>query len=73
MSKTYRLLKTWRVAVAVLLGHKKRSLMAMLGVGIGVGAVIAMLAIGEGSQRSILGDDGGDGDKSCCHLGGQGS
>jgi putative ABC transport system permease protein len=36
-----------------LRAHKMRSALTMLGMIIGVGAVIAMLAVGEGAQRSV--------------------
>ena len=42
-----------RLALQSLLRNKFRSLLTMLGIIIGVGSVIAMLAIGEGSKRSI--------------------
>lgn len=41
-------------AMASLIANKLRSILAMLGIIIGVGAVIAMLAIGSGAQASIL-------------------
>ena len=37
-----------------LLANKLRSILAMLGIIIGVGAVIAMLAMGSGAQKSVL-------------------
>src|ERR1700744_2202059 len=37
-----------------LMANKTRSLLAMLGIIIGVGAVIAMLAMGAGAQQQIL-------------------
>ena len=42
-----------RVAVKSLLKNKMRSLLTSLGIIIGVGAVIIMVAIGEGSQVAI--------------------
>jgi putative ABC transport system permease protein len=44
---------TFRVALRALRTHKLRSLLTMLGIIIGVGAVIAMLAIGQGASRSV--------------------
>ena len=41
-------------ALKSLLANKLRSFLAMLGIIIGVGAVIAMLAIGAGAQASIM-------------------
>jgi len=45
---------TVRVGVKNLLLHKLRSLLTVLGVILGAGSVIAMLAIGEGSKREAL-------------------
>jgi putative ABC transport system permease protein len=42
-----------RIAVRALIRNKLRAILTMLGIIIGVGAVIGMLAIGEGSKRSI--------------------
>jgi putative ABC transport system permease protein len=43
-----------KVALKSLLANKLRSVLAMLGIIIGVGAVISMLAIGAGARRNIL-------------------
>lgn len=43
-----------RVALRSLLINKMRLFLTMLGIIIGVGAVIAMLALAEGAQRSVL-------------------
>jgi len=43
-----------KVALRSLWGNKLRSTLAMLGIVIGVGAVIAMLAIGAGAQKSVM-------------------
>ena len=48
-----RLLMTVRIAHRALGRNKMRSALTMLGVIIGVGAVIAMVAIGQGAQASI--------------------
>ena len=45
---------TIRLAVRNLLLHKLRSFLTMLGTILGVGSVIAMLAIGEGSKREAV-------------------
>ncbi len=50
-SKLYRML---RLGVKSLLLHKLRSGLTMLGVVFGVGAVVAMLAVGEGASRKAL-------------------
>lgn len=42
-----------KIAFKALLSNKTRSLLTMLGMIIGVGAVITMLAIGQGSRQSI--------------------
>ena len=47
-------MNTVKVGVKNLLLHKLRSLLTMLGVILGAGSVIAMLAIGEGSKREAL-------------------
>lgn len=48
-----RLLETIRIAIDSLLRHKMRALLTMLGIIIGVGAVIAMVAVGQGAQAAI--------------------
>ncbi len=42
-----------RVALDALRVHKRRALLTMLGIIIGVGAVIAMIALGNGAQQSV--------------------
>jgi putative ABC transport system permease protein len=44
----------FRLGVKSLLLHKLRSALTMLGVVFGVGAVVAMLAVGEGASRKAL-------------------
>jgi putative ABC transport system permease protein len=46
-------LEVFRVAFDALIRNKMRSLLTMLGIIIGVGAVIAMVAIGQGAQASV--------------------
>jgi putative ABC transport system permease protein len=46
--------KTVKIGVKNLLLHKLRSLLTLLGVILGVGSVIAMLAVGEGSKKEAL-------------------
>jgi putative ABC transport system permease protein len=48
------LLESLRTAIDSLANHKLRSALAMLGIVFGVGAVIAMLAIGAGAERQAL-------------------
>jgi len=43
-----------RIALKALQRNKLRAFLTMLGIIIGVGAVIAMVAIGQGSKKSIL-------------------
>jgi len=50
------LLETLRLGLANLMLHKLRSLLTALGIIIGVGAVIFMVAIGEGNKRKALED-----------------
>jgi len=45
--------ETVRVALDALRVNKLRSLLTMLGIVIGVGAVIAMVALGNGAQQQI--------------------
>jgi len=49
-----RLLKNIRLGIKTLMLHKLRSALTLLGVVFGVGAVIAMLAVGEGASRETL-------------------
>ena len=48
-----RLLNLFKIASKAIILNKMRTLLTMLGIIIGVAAVIAMLAIGEGSKESI--------------------
>ena len=43
----------FKIAWRALLPNKTRAMLTMLGIIIGVGSVITMLAIGEGSKKSI--------------------
>ena len=45
--------ETFSVALSALRANKLRSMLTMLGIVIGVAAVIAMIALGNGAQRSI--------------------
>ncbi|MGB5528198.1 MAG: ABC transporter permease, partial [Gemmatimonadota bacterium] len=42
-----------RVALQAIGANKMRSLLTMLGIVIGVGAVITMVALGTGAQQSV--------------------
>ena len=47
------LLSTLRVAFRALARNKMRSILTMLGIIIGVGAVIAMVGIGQGADQTV--------------------
>lgn len=47
------LLSTLQIAIRALLRNKSRSLLTMLGIIIGVGAVIAMIGIGQGADQTV--------------------
>ncbi len=47
------LTETLQVAISALIANKLRALLTMLGIVIGVGAVIAMVALGNGAQQSV--------------------
>ena len=49
-----KLLMVLRVSVQSLIAHKMRSFLTMLGVVIGVGAVIALVAVGQGAQAQVV-------------------
>src|SRR5579872_2502840 len=44
---------TIRIALRALARNKMRSILTMLGIIIGVGAVIAMVALGQGAQQQV--------------------
>ena len=46
----------FKIAFKALSNNKLRGFLTMLGIIIGVGSVITMLAIGQGSKRSIQAD-----------------
>jgi len=50
-----RLLKGSRIALKGLMAHRLRAALAILGIVVGVAAVIVMLAVGEGAKRDVLG------------------
>jgi putative ABC transport system permease protein len=43
-----------RLALGAILSHRLRSVLSMLGIAIGIGAVIVLTSIGEGTRRFIL-------------------
>lgn len=50
-----RLLKGLRIALAALTANRLRAILAILGIVVGVAAVIVMMAVGEGAKREVLG------------------
>jgi putative ABC transport system permease protein len=50
-----RLLKGFRLALAALTANRLRAILAILGIVVGVAAVIVMIAVGEGAKREVLG------------------
>src|SRR5258707_9338293 len=42
-----------KVAIEALIANKLRAMLTMLGIIIGVGSVIALMAVGQGSQKAI--------------------
>lgn len=48
-----RLINLFKIAISAIIRNKMRSFLTMLGIVIGVAAVIVMLAIGQGSNASI--------------------
>jgi putative ABC transport system permease protein len=46
-------IETIRMAIDSLLRHKTRAVLTMLGIVIGVGAVVAMVAVGQGAQTAV--------------------
>ena len=49
-----KLFKGFRIALHALLGHPIRTALSLVGIVIGVAAVILMVAVGEGAQREVL-------------------
>lgn len=49
----FTIIESFHAALASLWANKLRSLLTMLGIIIGVGAVITMIGLGEGAQRSV--------------------
>lgn len=50
-----RVVKGFRIAFAAVLANRLRALLAILGIVVGVAAVIVMMAVGEGARRDIVG------------------
>lgn len=51
-----RMLEAGNMALRAMVGHKLRTLLTMLGIVIGIAAVISVVALGEGSRQKILSD-----------------
>ena len=66
-----RWLMTLRIALRALARNKLRAFLTMLGIIIGVGAVIAMVAIGEGAKSTIRAQIASLGTNVLDHLAGQ--
>ncbi|MBE3021341.1 MacB family efflux pump subunit [Campylobacter sp. 7477a] len=49
-----QLIESFKMSVSAMLAHKLRSLLTMLGIIIGIAAVVSMVALGKGSQEQIL-------------------
>ncbi|BCX79497.1 MacB family efflux pump subunit [Campylobacter sp. 19-13652] len=49
-----RLVESFRMSIGAMLAHKLRSVLTMLGIIIGIAAVISVVALGQGSQEQIL-------------------
>ncbi len=47
------LIEIWKVALLAIRANKLRSFLTMLGIIIGVGAVITMIALGAGAQKAV--------------------
>ena len=63
----------FKIAWRALLLNKTRAMLTMLGIIIGVGSVITMLAIGEGSKKSIKENISKMGTPSGCGYDGRGA
>jgi ABC-type antimicrobial peptide transport system permease subunit len=50
-----RLVKGLRIALGALTANRLRAILAILGIVVGVAAVIVMMAVGEGAKRQVLG------------------
>lgn len=53
-------MENWKFALKSILAHKMRSLLTMLGIIIGVAAVVIIMAMGDGMARSLEESLGGD-------------
>ena len=60
------------MSINVILSHKLRSVLTMLGIIIGITSVICVVALGQGSQEQILSDIRGIGTNTIDILNGKG-
>lgn len=49
-----QLIESFKMSILAMTSHKLRSLLTMLGIIIGIAAVVSMVALGKGSQEQIL-------------------
>ncbi len=49
-----QLMEAFKMSVSAIIAHKMRSLLTMLGIIIGITAVVSVVALGNGSQQKIL-------------------
>ncbi|MGG7047934.1 MULTISPECIES: MacB family efflux pump subunit [unclassified Campylobacter] len=49
-----QLIESFKMSVSAIVSHKLRSILTMLGIIIGIAAVVSMVALGKGSQEQIL-------------------
>lgn len=61
------IIESFKIALSSIWNHKIRSILTMLGIIIGVGAVIIIVAIGEGAKKQIV-DDVFSADKNVIEL-----
>lgn len=59
-----RLLDSLKIALSSILAHKLRSALTMLGIIIGVGSIITVVAIGQGGEMSLKSEFSGSGNNT---------
>lgn len=50
----YMLIESFKMSIQAILSHKMRSLLTMLGIIIGIASVVTVVALGQGSTKSIM-------------------
>lgn len=58
------LLDSLKIALSSILAHKLRSALTMLGIIIGVGSIITVVAIGQGGEMSLKSEFSGSGNNT---------